>query len=251
MKKTAKAKSPAWLRQMAWLNDAWLKQPVRGVALSFHGLGGGIHGAAASTLEREYGEMGVLVAHPYYGPWSWMNREARALVDDLVATVYARFPLGDGVPLFSTGGSMGGCSALLYTRYGKKTPAATIAMFPVCDTVFHYTERPDLPASFYCAYGHYAEPMRACLVEHSPLAQAGGFPRQPYLFVHGDADRAVSKARHSDKMVAALRKLGHEVEYLEIAGMGHGDNQPLAVTARQLEFVAKQLQGAKPGTGRK
>jgi acetyl esterase/lipase len=234
-------KDGTWLRQMAWLNEQWLKKPICGVALSFHGLGGGIHGAGASPFELACADLGVLLVHPHYGPWSWMNREARQLVDELVALTYAEFKLGADVPLISTGGSMGGGSALIYTRYGKKTPNATLAIYPVCDMVYHYTERPDLPISFYCAYGHYAEPIEDVLVEHSPLAQADKFPDIPYLFIHGDADKAVNKQHHSDKMVAALRERGRKVDYLEIPGMGHGDNSPLLFTTRQIDFIAAQV----------
>ena len=63
---------------------------------------------------------------PYYGPWAWMNRQARAMVDELVDAVYAKHGLSDRTPLICTGGSMGGQASLLYTRcasgsYGSNT----------------------------------------------------------------------------------------------------------------------------------
>lgn len=54
---------------------------------------------------------------PYYGPWSWMNRQARSFVDELVDAVYARYSLPTGTPLICTGSSMGGCTGLLHTRH--------------------------------------------------------------------------------------------------------------------------------------
>ncbi len=103
-----------WLRQTCWLNDARLAGPVRGVALIFTGLGCGYHGEYYTPFELDMAERGVLTVHVHYGPWSWMNREARRFVDRAVATVYAGFGLDDSVPLISFGGSMGCCATLLY-----------------------------------------------------------------------------------------------------------------------------------------
>jgi acetyl esterase/lipase len=235
--------SPEWLEASCWTNARFLPpgSRPRAAALNFHGLGGGIHSPDASPLEIALAARGILSIYPHYGPWSWMNREARAFVDAVVAGVWKKFALPETVPLFSTGGSMGGCSALLYARYGKRAPAAVVVIASVCDTEFHYRERPDTPTSFHHAYGHYPEPFEQCLREHSPLAQAADMPDVPYLFVHGDADIRVSKARHSDKMVAALRAQGRRVEYMEVPGMGHGVNEPLFVALRHLEFLSAQF----------
>ena len=42
-----------------------------------------------------------------------------------------------------------------------------------------------------------------------------------YLIVHGEEDRAVGKAEHSDKLVAAMRPRDLNVDYREQPGMGH------------------------------
>jgi dipeptidyl aminopeptidase/acylaminoacyl peptidase len=64
--------------------------------------------------------------------------------------------------------------------------------------------------------------MEAALEEQSPLHQVAGMPDIPYLIVHGDQDTAVNKARHSDRLVAAMRARGLRVNYIEVPGMGHG-----------------------------
>jgi len=231
-----------WLKQCCWTNEEKLQGPVRGVILSFHGLNGGYRAPDLYSMqELEWAEAGALVVHPYYGPWSWMNRSARAFVDELVETLYREYGFDDSMPLISSGGSMGGCSALLYCRYGAKKPVAAFALYPVCDTAYHYIERPDLPTSMNYAFYDYQCPLEECLSEQSPLAQVAAMPDIPYLIIHGDSDKSVNKAHHSDRFVAAMRALGRKVEYLEIPGMGHGTNMTIDVHNRSTEFTCSFL----------
>lgn len=232
-----------WLKAAAWNNADFIHGNIRAVVVSFHGLGAGYRNDA-SLLDLAYAENNVLVIAPFYGPWSWMNRLARQYVDEVIQRTYAEFNLDKSVPLISSGGSMGGCSALLYCRYGKKKPAACDVLSPVCDALLHYTERPDLPTTFNYAFYGYPEPLEEILKEHSPLHQLEYMPHIPYLFIHGDADTAVNKEKHSDAMVCALRKKGHEVEYMEVAGMKHGVNIPFRVLQKRLEFVLRFTQNS-------
>lgn len=229
------------IKQVAWVGDEYLAGRVRGVILAFHGLGHTGLKSDPATEELKWAQMGGLVVFPYYGPWSWMNRQARAFVDELVAAVYARYSLPDSAPLVSTGGSMGGCSALLYTRYARRPVSACAALFPVADLKFHFSERPDLPASIRHAFRGYPEDLETLFAEHSPLAQVDRMPDVPYLIVHGDKDKAVSKAAHSDRLVAAMRQRRLKVEYIEVPGMGHGGPMPVEVLLRRIEFVGSFL----------
>lgn len=231
-----------WLKQCCWTNMDRLQGPVRGVVLIFHGLNGGYRAPDIYSMqELEWTAAGALVVYPYYGPWSWMNRSARAFVDELVETLYREYGFDDSVPLISTGGSMGGCSALLYCRYAVKKPVAAYALFPVCDTAYHYTERPDLPTSMNHAFYGYPGTLAECLSEQSPLAQVSQMPDIPYLIIHGDSDKSVNKQRHSDCFVAAMRAAGRNVEYMEVVGMGHGSNMTIDVHLRSTEFTCSFL----------
>jgi dipeptidyl aminopeptidase/acylaminoacyl peptidase len=233
------------IKQVSWIGDAYVKGPVRGVILAFHGLGFGGLKREPSTVELEWARAGGLVVFPYYGPWSWMNRQARAFVDELVASVYAAYRLSDKMPLFSTGGSMGGLSSLLYTRYARRPIAACLAVCPVCDLKVHFSERPDLPPTILYALRGYKEDREVLFAEHSPVAQVDRMPDIPYLVIHGDADRAVSKSKHSDRFVAGMRKRKLDVEYIEVPGMDHGGPTPIAVLERQIEFVTSRLRAKR------
>lgn len=229
------------LRETAWIGDAIVSKPIRGVLLRFHGLGDNSLKEKADPLESLWARSGALIVYPYYGTWSWMNRESRAFVDDVVDSVYKIFRLGPRVPLISSGASMGGCAALLYTGAARRKVSACMALFPVTDLKAHFSERPDLPRTVHYAFRTYKEPYAKLFAEHSPLAQVKRMPRVPYLLIHGDADKAVSKERHSDPFAARMRALGHSLDYVVVPGMGHGGKTPRSVVRKQAEFVLKAL----------
>ena len=229
------------IEEFAWIGKDYLKGAIKGVVLSFHGLGGG-HKTVPNTEELEWAYNGALVVYPYCGPWSWMNRQARAMVDELVAAIYDAYELSDRIPLICTGGSMGGLGSLLYTRYAKHQVRACLANCPVGDLKFHFHERPDLPQTIRHAFKGYPENLDTLLAEHSPLQQVASFPDIPYRILHGENDPAVSKQHHSDKLVSLMRKHKLNVEYVEIPDMGHCGPLPLRVLEDNIAFVVKAME---------
>ncbi len=226
--------------EVAWIGKDYVEGEIKGVILSFHGLGGGLKNAP-TTEELEWARCGGLIVYPYYGPWAWMNRQSRMMVDELVDAVYLSYGLAEEIPLICTGGSMGGQGSLLYTRYAKRSVSACFANCPVCDLHFHFYERPDLPPTIRCAFQGYTETLDSLLSEHSPLHEVAAMPDIPYRIIHGDKDPAVSKQDHSDKMVAAMRERGLSIEYVEVAGMGHCGPLPLKVMEGDIAFIAAAM----------
>jgi dipeptidyl aminopeptidase/acylaminoacyl peptidase len=227
---------------VAWLGDQLLTGPITGVVLTFHGLGGTGLKEGPDPFDEELSALGALAVYPYYGPWSWMNREARAFVDDLIEAIYREHGLDPArVPLVLTGGSMGGYSALMCARYTRHHPVACYANCPATDLAYHFGERPDLPRTIYNALGAYDGVWEDLLAEHSPLRQVVGLPDIDYLIVHGEEDPAVLKSAHSDPQVAAMRARGLRVEYLEVPGMGHCGPLPPEVSQRIHEFLERAL----------
>ena len=225
------------IEEFAWIGKDYVKGSIKGVVLAFHGLGGGPK-TGPNTEELEWAHRGGLVVHPYCGPWSWMNRQTRAMIDALVDAIYAAYGLADSIPLICTGGSMGGLGSLLYTRYAKHSVSACFANCPVCDLMFHFHERPDLPPTIRNAFQGYPESLAALFAEHSPLQQVAALPDISYRIIHGDEDPAVSKQHHSDKMVPIMHKHKLNVEYIEVPGMGHCGPLPLKVLEGNIAFVA-------------
>ncbi len=226
------------MHQSAWIGEQFRSGAVSAVIVSFHGLGGGIKNGPGYE-EQEWGEAGGLVVFPYYGPWSWMNRSARGFVDRLITAVFAHYQLDASVPLIIVGGSMGGQGALICCRYTSHRITACFANYPVCDLEYHFTERADLPATMRYAFRDHPGAFAEALVEHSPLKQASAMPRIPYLVIHGDSDQAVNKQKHSDQFLTEMRRLGHDIEYLEVPGMGHGSNTPYRASRAQIDFVKR------------
>lgn len=229
--------NPKIINEVAWVGREYVQGTIKSVILSFHGLGGGLK-SEPGTEELEWARNGGLVVHPYYGPWAWMNRQARNMVNELVDAVYAVYGLPESIPLICTGGSMGGQASLLYTRYAKRLVRACLANCPVCDLKYHFHERLDLPPTIRHAFLGYPGSFDKLLAEHSPLQQVAGMPDIPYRIIHGGKDMAVSKRHHSDKMVAAMLKRRMDVEYVEVADMGHCGPLPLKVIQHNIEFVA-------------
>jgi dipeptidyl aminopeptidase/acylaminoacyl peptidase len=227
--------------EAAFVGGGFVKGKVRAVILCFHGLGAGNLKTGLDLDQLKLAGQGGLIVYPYYGPWSWMNRKARKLTDEIVDLVYKENSLEDSVPLIITGGSMGGHAALNYARYSKRKPAAVACNCPVTDVRFHFTERPDLPRTFYNAYGLDGISMDEAFTENSPLEQAGNMPLVPYFIIHGDADKAVNKAAHSDKLVKSLRETGHTVEYVEAPGMEHGTFNDYSLFRKMMEFIFRRF----------
>lgn len=232
--------TPELLDKFAWTSIDYVKGPIRGIVLRFPGLGSTGMKSDPDPSELEWGNSGGLTLFVYQDPWGWMNATTQRLIDDVVEAVQKKHKLGADVPVISTGGSMGGHAALLWAMKSRHPIAACLALFPVCDIPFHYTERVDLPRTFHHAYGSYGD-IAAQLEEHSPLHQVEKMPDIPYIFIHGAADKAVGKAAHSDKLVTAMRKRNMRVEYVEREKLGHGGPLDFELYRRMNDFVILHL----------
>ncbi len=209
------------VQMFAHTNEELIKGKIRGIMLSFHGLNNTTMVNEHAEPEMFCAENGILYVFPYYDPWGWMNVADVKYVDDVIDAIIEKFRLPDNIPIASTGGSMGGLSALVYTKYAKRTPVCCAANSPVCDLVTHYTERPDLPRTIYHAFSAYEGTLDEAMRSASPLHLVEELPNIPYYIVHGTADAAVNKGLHSDKFVAEMKKSGKDIVYDEVDGMRH------------------------------
>ncbi|MBO5212081.1 MAG: prolyl oligopeptidase family serine peptidase [Clostridia bacterium] len=208
----------------AYTNEALLENEPKAIVLDFHGLGMTGMRKEPNEFEIECAKNNILTVFPYYGPWSWMNLTSVKFVDKIVDAVCEKYSLDiNSTRIISTGGSMGGHSALNYVRYANITPSACFTNCPVCDFKFHATEREDLPRTVYLAFSDYACGFERAIEMHSAYHIAKEMPDIPYYIVHGTCDSAVNKVAHSDRFVAEMKKYGKDVTYIEVEGMGHCD----------------------------
>ena len=178
------------------------------------------------TKEGKYfAEHNILYVVPYANPWAWMNRQTAAYTDEIIDVLIKHYNLPDSIPIVSTGGSMGGQSALVYMVYAARTPAACVANCPVCDLPFHFTERPDLPRTLYSAFGTYEGTLQEALESASPCHLTDKMPDSAYYIFHCEADLAVNKQKHSDRFVEKMAE-SRNVQYYAVPERGHCDLTP-------------------------
>ncbi len=178
----------------------------------------------SDIIEGEfYAEKGILYVVPYNNPWAWMNKQAVSYTDEILDVLFEKYHLSENTPIVSTGGSMGGQSSLVYTAYAKRTPVACVANCPVCDVVYHFTERPDLPRTLYSALFHEPGTLEEALKSISPLHLIDKMPKIKYHIFHCNQDSAVNIDAHSRKFVAELDKKGYDVSFYVIDGREHCD----------------------------
>ena len=211
------------LRNFAYVNNGVCAQPIRGIVLDFFGLGGQNMFHQDTETGKYFGERGILFVVPYNNPWAWMNRQSVAYTDEILDVLFKAYDLPEDMPVVSTGGSMGGMAALIYTKRAKRTPVACVANCPVCDMVFHFTERVDLPRTIYSAVWHEEGTMEDALKAISPLHLAEEMPRVEYHIFHCDSDTAVNIHSHSEKFVAAMEAAGQSVTFDIAVGREHCD----------------------------
>ena len=209
------------LRNFAYCNNQICKKPIKGLAVSFFGLGG----AAMFSEETEEGirlaAEGILCVVPYQNPWSWQNKQNVSYTDEIIDVLFKAYDLPDDLPVVSTGGSMGGLAALVYMAYAKRTPVACVANCPVCDLPYHFTERPDLPRTLYSAFYNYDCSFQEALESASPLHLVDKMPKESdYYIFHCEEDKAVNKQKHSDRFVEMLKEQ-HSVHYYAVPERGH------------------------------
>ena len=216
------------LRSFAYSNDRLIQGETKGIVLNFYGLGGAaIHNTDPGDA-IEYAEKGIIYVMPYYNPWCWMNRQAVVYTDEIISVLCQKYNLDSSVKIVSTGGSMGGLSALVYCVYARLTPCACVTNCPVCDLPYHFTERPDLPRTLYSAFGEYDGDMQAALRSCSPLHLIDKMPNIPYTLFHCSGDKSVNLKLHSEKFVEAMKST-HNVDFRIVPFRGHCD---LSASAR-------------------
>ena len=211
------------LHNFAYVNDKICQKPFRGIVISFFGLGN----MTMYTEDPEdavfFAEKGILYVFPYNNPWCWMNPQAVSFTDEIIDVLFEKYDLPADFPIAVNGGSMGGHSCLVYTRYAKRTPVSCIANCPVCDLPFHYTERPDLPRTIYSAFCNEEGELNEILEKSSPVHLADSMPAIPYHIFHCDMDSAVNIHKHSDLFIENMKKANQNVSYYIVKDRDHCD----------------------------
>lgn len=209
------------LRRFAYCNDDIIQKPIKGIVIFFVGLGGCSMYDKGHPIGELMAKHGVLYVIPYHNPWAWMNKQTVDFTDEILDVLFETYDLPTDLPIVSSGGSMGGLSALVYTAYSKRTPVSCVASCPVCDLPYHFTERPDLPRTLYTAFASYDGSFEDALRSASPLHLVDIMPKTTeYTIFHCELDEAVNIDKHSKPFVELMKKK-HDITYYIVPGRGH------------------------------
>jgi len=211
------------LRSFCYLNDDKVKENPKGLIIEFRGLG-------AQMMFNEYPKADVYSDHnilymiPYLNPWNWMNEQALNEIEELINVILEKYNMNT-IKIASTGNSMGGLCALTYASYAKRIPDIVVANCPVCDLEYHYTERPDLPRTLYCAYynANSNKDFFDTLSDYSPLrlAQRNLFPKTNYVIFHCDHDSQVNIDKHTRKWLEEMKD--YKIDFKVVKDRDHCD----------------------------
>jgi len=169
--------------------------------------------------------------------------------DDVLATAdhLVAQGLADEHRIAVTGRSYGGYLTLASLAFSPGVFATGVDICGMSDlTTFYRDTEPWIGAAAVSKYGH-PERDRALLEEISPLRRAADID-VPLLVVHGELDTNVPLGE-ALQIVAALRGLDRDVEYLELAGEGHDYRRAESrreLWRRVVTFLHARL-GARPG----
>ena len=118
------------LRNFTYVNDTICKMPIKGIVVSFFGLGGMTIYDNDFTDGELYAEKGILYVVPYNNPWAWMNKQAVKYTDEIIDVLIKKYDLDENIPIVSTGGSMGGQSLFILQRLNTPLwPVLRTALF--------------------------------------------------------------------------------------------------------------------------
>ncbi len=153
-----------------------------------------------------------------------------------------RAGVADPARIAVTGRSYGGYLALASLAFSPGVFAAGVDVCGMSDLVTFYRDtEPWIGAAAVSKYGH-PERDRALLEDISPLGSVERITA-PLLVVHGEHDTNVPIGE-AHRVVAALRALGRDVDYLELPGEGHeyrrAASRTVLVTA-MVDFLAERL----------
>lgn len=79
------------------------------------------------------------------------------------------------------------------------------------------------------------------LKNQSPLHQAAALPKISYHIFHCEQDQKVDLHRHSEKFVAEMQKLGHDIALHTVPDRGHCD-LPEAVLVQFADTCIRAIQ---------
>ena len=208
------------LSDYAFLNTDALKLPLKGICVCFHGYTDDTMFSESNAIAARLGQKGIAWVFPYYSVWGWLGKNALAFCEQVIDAVYDKLGADESIPLISSGGSMGGLTALMYCVLGKREAVRCAAECPVTDMHKIFEDNYTVRRAILSAHIEKEGKLEDILKEHSPVYRAADMPKIPYFLLFGGNDTLITE-KHYPPLYEAMQEQGHNVKVHIEEGMGH------------------------------
>lgn len=208
------------LSDYAFLNTDTLKLPLKGICVCFHGYTDDTMFSESNAIAARLGQKGIAWVFPYYSVWGWLGKNALAFCEQVIDAVYDKLGADENTPFISSGGSMGGLTALMYCVLGKRKAVRCAAECPVTDMHKMFEDNYTMRRAILSAHIEKEGKLEDILKEHSPVYRAADMPKIPYFLLFGGKDTLITE-KHYPPLYKAMEEQGHSVKVHIEEGMGH------------------------------
>lgn len=212
-------------------NINYVEGDIKGIVMEFPGLGGssclgGLVGMGeySSDFAKECGKNGILVMYMYCGPWSWGNKGVIRMADLVIDALKEHYDLPDDIPVVSTGGSMGGLGALMFTNGSRHNIVSCMAACPCYDIQGEYRSfevLKEFPRTYLSAIASYDMSLTDALKTITPQENIDTMPKIPYYIVCNVEDECFDDEGMA-VFVQKMKDAGHDVTFKVLPGTKHG-----------------------------
>ena len=212
-------------------NLSYIEGEIKGIVMEFPGLGGssclGGHvnmGEYNSGYAQLLGKQGIAIVYMYCGPWSWGNKGVVRMADLCIDAIKAQYNLADDIPVVSTGGSMGGLGALMFTNGSRHNIVACMAACPCYDIIGEYNSfaaNPSFPRTYLSAIYNYDMSLTDGLKAITPCENISTMPKVPYYIVCNVDDECFDD-EGMQKFAKDMENAGHDVTIKVLPNTKHG-----------------------------
>jgi len=208
----------------------------------YQGMAEGSYNDCFGKLRRECIRRQWAYVTTWYGGNTWMGPLAEQGVAELIAALRVRWP---GVPVFLTGGSMGGSSALVFATVRPDLIDGVIALCPAGDIEVYYafaaaSAEPvlaNIAAAIRIHYTVDGHELAAELDRRSAARHAENLT-MPVVISHGAKDTLIP-IDGTRALVERLRALGRPVAYVEQPEGQHDTPVTEVDWSAALDFVSR------------
>ncbi len=185
---------------------------------------------------------GYVVAVPAYGSDCWLNREAEAIVLEMLTFLQCKLSL-ESERILMMGCSMGGGSALVFSGRHPEKVLGVCDVFGITDYSRFYREG-FFQQSIGSAFGGSPDEREEYYHQRSAVTYLEALARLPVLVLHGDQDCTVP-IWNSEILVKGLQRYGGNVTYHIVSEMNHSNAIIKGYENTVLEFFKHVRQEAE------